>query len=150
MVPAIDPDRGDVLQREGRSRSNGPLAPRRLRSRRVRRTSEGRNTARAFTTENPLFNPIPIDSDINKFDLQLTDRSIGAGISSPRYGATLDTRALPPQRTIDPVTGDFIIDLASDPSFIGDSGFPSVAGHYSQHSAPGTTQMVHVSYRAAR
>jgi hypothetical protein len=51
---------------------------------------------------------------------------------------------------IDPVTGDFIIDAASDPSFIGDSGFPSAAGHYSQHPAPGITQMVNVSYRAAR
>jgi hypothetical protein len=51
---------------------------------------------------------------------------------------------------IDPVSGDFIIDSASDSSFEGDSGFPSTAGHYMDHPAPGITQIINVSYRAAR
>ena len=51
---------------------------------------------------------------------------------------------------IDPISGDFIIDSASDPSFIGDSGFPSAAGHYMDHPAPGINQVINVSYRAAR
>jgi hypothetical protein len=51
---------------------------------------------------------------------------------------------------IDPTTGDFVIDSASDPGFLGDSGIPSAAGHYMAHPAPGITQMINVSYRAAR
>jgi len=51
---------------------------------------------------------------------------------------------------IDPDSGDFVIDSASDPSFEGDSGIPSVPGHYAQHPAPGITQVINVSYRAAR
>jgi hypothetical protein len=51
---------------------------------------------------------------------------------------------------IDPGTGDFIVDSASDPSFEGDSGIPSAAGHYMDHPAPGITQVINVSYRAAR
>jgi hypothetical protein len=51
---------------------------------------------------------------------------------------------------IDPTSGDFIIDSASDPGFVGDSGIPSVPGHYMDHPAPGITQMINVSYRAAR
>jgi hypothetical protein len=51
---------------------------------------------------------------------------------------------------IDPNSGDFIIDSASDPSFEGDTGFPSAPGHYAAHPAPGITQVINVSYRAAR
>jgi hypothetical protein len=51
---------------------------------------------------------------------------------------------------IDTSTGDFVIDSASDPSFLGDSGIPSSAGHYMAHPAPGITQVINVSYRAAR
>jgi hypothetical protein len=51
---------------------------------------------------------------------------------------------------VDPATGDFIIDSASDPSFEGDSGIPSAPGHYAAHPAPGITQLINVSYRAAR
>jgi hypothetical protein len=50
---------------------------------------------------------------------------------------------------IDPDNGDFIIDSASDPSFEGDSGIPSAPGHYAAHPAPGITQVINVSYRAA-
>ena len=46
--------------------------------------------------------------------------------------------------------GDFYIDSASDDSFDGDTGFPSAPGHYSQHPAPGISQNINVSYRAAR
>ncbi len=51
---------------------------------------------------------------------------------------------------IDPTNGDFIVDSASDPGFLGDSGIPSTAGHYAAHPAPGITQIINVSYRAAR
>jgi hypothetical protein len=51
---------------------------------------------------------------------------------------------------IDPTSGDFIVDSASDPSFEGDSRIPSAAGHYMAHPAPGITQIINVSYRAAR
>jgi hypothetical protein len=50
---------------------------------------------------------------------------------------------------IDPTTGDFIIDSASDPSLEGDFG-PSAPGHYMEHPAPGISQIINVSYRAAR
>jgi hypothetical protein len=51
---------------------------------------------------------------------------------------------------IDPNNGDFIVDSASDSTFLGDTGIPSTAGHYMQHPAPGITQVINVSYRAAR
>jgi len=51
---------------------------------------------------------------------------------------------------IDLTTGDFVIDSASDSNFLGDTGIPATAGHYMQHPAPGITQMINVSYRAAR
>jgi hypothetical protein len=54
---------------------------------------------------------------------------------------------------IDPLTGNFIIDSASDPSFVGDQnqlGIPSAAGHYSFHPAPGISGSITVAYRAAR
>jgi hypothetical protein len=51
---------------------------------------------------------------------------------------------------IDPTTGDFFVDSASDPTFEGDTGIPASAGHYMQHPAPGITQVINVSYRAAR
>jgi hypothetical protein len=51
---------------------------------------------------------------------------------------------------IDPDSGDFIIDSASDPNFEGDLGIPSAAGHYMDHPAPGVSQMIQVAYRAAR
>jgi hypothetical protein len=66
----------------------------------------------------------------------------GAGAGHER----LDTYAA----HIDPVSGDVIIDSASDPSFVGDSGFPSAPGHYMDHPAPGVNQVINVSYRAAR
>ena len=50
---------------------------------------------------------------------------------------------------IDPTTGDFIIDSASDPGFEGDFG-PSAPGHYMDHPAPGISQVLQISYRAAR
>jgi hypothetical protein len=46
--------------------------------------------------------------------------------------------------------GDFIIDNASNPDFLGDSGIPAAAGHYMNHDAPGITEVINVSYRAAR
>lgn len=51
---------------------------------------------------------------------------------------------------IDLTTGDFVIDSASDPGFEGDTGIPSVPGHYMDHPAPGISQVLQVSYRAAR
>ena len=51
---------------------------------------------------------------------------------------------------IDLTTGDFIIDSASDPSFDGDSGIPSMPGHFTDHPAPGVSDMIQVSYRAAK
>jgi hypothetical protein len=51
---------------------------------------------------------------------------------------------------LDPITGDFVIDSASDSSFEGDTGIPYTPGHYANHLAPGITQVIQVSYRAAR
>ena len=51
---------------------------------------------------------------------------------------------------IDPISGYFIIDSASDPGFEGPSPVPATAGHYMEHPAAGITQIVNVSYRAAR
>jgi hypothetical protein len=51
---------------------------------------------------------------------------------------------------IDPTSGDFFIDSASDPGFLGDSGIPSTPGHYMDHPAPGVSDMIQVSYRAAK
>jgi hypothetical protein len=51
---------------------------------------------------------------------------------------------------LDPTTGDFVIDSASDPNFEGDTGIPYTPGHYANHLAPGVSQMIQVSYRAAR
>ena len=51
---------------------------------------------------------------------------------------------------IDPVSGDFVVDSASDPEFEGDTGIPSAPGHYMDHPAPGITEVLQVAYRAAR
>jgi hypothetical protein len=51
---------------------------------------------------------------------------------------------------LDQTTGDFVIDSASDPGFEGDTGIPFTPGHYSSHPAPGISQVMQVSYRAAR
>src|SRR6266581_2307394 len=48
---------------------------------------------------------------------------------------------------IDRISGDFIIDSASDPGFEGNSGIPSAPGHYADHPAPGITSIINVSYR---
>lgn len=40
--------------------------------------------------------------------------------------------------------------VTDDPEFLGDSGIPAEAGHYSDHEAPGITNLIQVSYRPAR
>jgi hypothetical protein len=44
----------------------------------------------------------------------------------------------------------FYIDAASDPSFVGDSGIPAEAGHYSYHPAPGVAADLQVAFRPAK
>jgi hypothetical protein len=51
---------------------------------------------------------------------------------------------------IDPISGDFVVDAASDPEFTGDTGIPSAPGHYMDHPAPGVNDIVQVAYRAAK
>lgn len=51
---------------------------------------------------------------------------------------------------LDPLTGDFVIDVASDPGFEGDTGVAFTPGHDTAHPAPGISQVMQVSYRAAR
>jgi len=43
----------------------------------------------------------------------------------------------------------FYIDSASDPSFVGDSGFPADPGHYSLHAVPGFSANIQVAFRPA-
>src|SRR5215470_2773157 len=40
--------------------------------------------------------------------------------------------------------------VPNDPDFLGDSGIPAAAGHYSDHPAPAISEMIQVSFRAAR
>jgi hypothetical protein len=83
-----------------------------------------------------------ITGDIKGADCGHTTGGGGAGagpVSVDIYAAHIDS-----------TNGDFIVDSASDPSFVGDSGIPSVAGHYAAHPAPGITQIINVTYRAAR
>jgi hypothetical protein len=44
----------------------------------------------------------------------------------------------------------FYIDSASDPDFIGDSGIPAEAGHYSFHPAPAVAFVLQVASRLAK
>jgi hypothetical protein len=44
----------------------------------------------------------------------------------------------------------FYIDSASDPDFLGDSGIPADAGHYSFHPAAGVAFILQVAFRPAR
>jgi hypothetical protein len=44
----------------------------------------------------------------------------------------------------------FHIDSASDPDFLGDSGIPAEAGHYSFHPAAGVAFVLQVAFRPAR
>jgi hypothetical protein len=43
----------------------------------------------------------------------------------------------------------FYIDSASDPQFLGDSGFPTQPGHYSFHPVPGFSADLQVAFRPA-
>jgi hypothetical protein len=40
--------------------------------------------------------------------------------------------------------------VPNDPDFLGDSGIPAEAGHYSFHPAPGVAFMIQVAFRAAK
>jgi hypothetical protein len=83
-----------------------------------------------------------ITGDIKGADCGHTTGGGGAGAGS----VDVDVYAA----HIDPTSGDFIVDSASNPGFLGDSGIPSMPGHYMFHPAPGISQILNVSYRAAR
>jgi hypothetical protein len=38
----------------------------------------------------------------------------------------------------------------NDPDFLGDSGIPAAAGHYSFHPAPGVADMIQAAFRPAK
>ena len=38
----------------------------------------------------------------------------------------------------------------NDPDFLGDTGIPTAAGHYSSHPAPGVSDNIQVSFRPAK
>jgi len=40
--------------------------------------------------------------------------------------------------------------VPNDPGFLGDSGIPAAAGHYSEHPVPGVSGNIQVSFRAAK
>jgi len=93
-----------------------------------------------------------------------TAPSIATAVSSFRQNATaIRSLALPrggntgkwPAQSGDPNFGTlgaqvFYIDAASDPSFVGDSGIPAEAGHYSYHPAPGVAADLQVAFRPAK
>jgi|GEM_PF-1591203 len=75
------------------------------------------------------------------------------------FHADVDITAahLGPAQPGDPTSGlVFYVDhnvvngVPDDPDFLGDSGIPATAGHYSAHPAPGVSDNIQVSFRPAK
>lgn len=88
----------------------------------------------------------PHSAGAGHFDVDATSAHIGpAQPGDPNFN---------PDPSLDGTT--FYIDsnvvngVPDDPDFLGDTGIPAAAGHYSDHAAPGITNLIQVSYRAAR
>ena len=48
------------------------------------------------------------------------------------------------------VDSNVVNGVTDDPQFLGDTGIPTAAGHYSDQPAPGITNLIQVAYRAAK
>ena len=87
------------------------------------------------------------------------DRELEDPVGAPHERHQPRPRAEPPVHGSDdpnPVGHVFYIDsnvvngVPNDPGFLGDSGIPAEAGHYSLHPAPGVAFMIQVSFRPAK
>lgn len=74
-------------------------------------------------------------------DVDITSAHIGASQpQDPNY----------PNGQVFYVDHNVVNGVTDDPDFLGDSGIPVEAGHYSFHPAPGVADMIQVSFRAAK
>ena len=88
----------------------------------------------------------PHSAGAGHFDVDATSAHIGpAQPGDPTFNAdpTLNGQTFY-------IDSNVVNGVADDPDFLGDTGIPTAPGHYSGHDAPGISQMINVSFRAAR
>ena len=74
-------------------------------------------------------------------DVDITSAHIGAAQpGDPNY----------PGGQVFYVDSNVVNGVTNDPDFLGDSGIPAAAGHYSAHPAPGVSDNIQVSFRPAK
>jgi hypothetical protein len=71
-------------------------------------------------------------------------------ITSAHIGASQEGDPNFPSGHVFYVDSNVVNGVTNDPDFLGDSGIPAEAGHYSFHPAPGVAFMVQVAFRPAK